>query len=103
MRAIPHRNGEIARDREEDHEKRLEDPALQSELHSILSSAIDELPTNYRTALVLRDVEGLSNSEIAETLHVTVNTVKSRVHRARLSLRGRLTDYMSANPQVVQA
>ena len=82
---------------------RLEDPALQSELHSILSSAIDELPTNYRTALVLRDVEGLSNSEIAETLHVTVGTIKSRVHRARLFLRRRLADYMGANPQVLQA
>src|SRR5437879_6846514 len=81
----------------------LEDPALQSELHSILSGAIDELPTNFRTALVLRDVEGLSNSEIAETLHVTVGTIKSRVHRARLSLRRRLAHYMGANPQVLQA
>jgi len=51
----------------------------------------------------LRDVEGLSNSEIAETLHVTVGTIKSRVHRARLSLRRRLADYMGANPQVLQA
>jgi RNA polymerase sigma-70 factor, ECF subfamily len=82
---------------------RLEDPALQSELHSILSGAIDELPTNFRTALVLRDVEGLSNSEIAETLHEAVGTIKSRLHRARLFLRRRLADYMGANPPVAQA
>ena len=82
---------------------KLEDPALQSELRSILSAAIDELPTNFRTALVLRDVEGLSNSEIAETLHVTVGTIKSRVHRARLFLRKRLAGYMGENLQVVQS
>jgi RNA polymerase sigma-70 factor (ECF subfamily) len=82
---------------------KLEDPALQSELHSILSAAIDELPTDFRTALVLRDIEGLSNSEIAETLHITVGTIKSRVHRARLFLRKRLAGYMGENLHVVQS
>jgi RNA polymerase sigma-70 factor (ECF subfamily) len=51
----------------------------------------------------LRDVEGLSNSEIAETLHVTVGTIKSRVHRARLFLRKRLAGYMGENLHVVQS
>jgi RNA polymerase sigma-70 factor (ECF subfamily) len=42
----------------------------------------------------LHDVEGLSNSEIAETLQIKLATVKSRVHRARLFLRSRLAGYV---------
>jgi len=44
--------------------------------------------------VVLRDVEGLSHLEIAEALGISVPNVKSRVHRARLFLRKRLTDTM---------
>ena len=44
-------------------------------------------------------MEGLSNPEIAETLHLKVATVKSRVHRARLFLRARLTAYMTDAPR----
>jgi RNA polymerase sigma-70 factor, ECF subfamily len=69
-------------------------PAIQAELRSVLSAAIDELPGEYRAALLLRDVDGLPNAEIAEALQVKVPAVKSRVHRARLFLRRRLTDYM---------
>ena len=57
-------------------------------------SAIDALPEDYSTAFLLHDVEGVANPEIAETLHVKLGTVKSRVHRARLFLRRRLADYM---------
>jgi RNA polymerase sigma-70 factor (ECF subfamily) len=81
-----------------DWSSRVEDPAIQAELRSVLSSAIDELPDDYRTALVLHDMEGLSNCEIAETLNVKVSTIKSRVHRARLFLRRRWTDYLAGNP-----
>src|SRR5207245_4616076 len=45
---------------------RVEDPARQVELRTALSAAIDELPAAYRAALVLRDVEGRSNGEIAD-------------------------------------
>jgi RNA polymerase sigma-70 factor, ECF subfamily len=78
-----------------DWSSRLNDPALEAELKSVLGGAIDELPAEYRTAFLLHDVEGLSNSEIAQTLHVTLTTIKSRVHRARLCLRRRLADYLS--------
>ena len=71
------------------------DPATQTELRMALTAAIDELPAAPRTALVLRDVEGRSNEEIAETLGLTVPVVRTRVHRARLLLRKRLGDCMT--------
>ena len=73
---------------------RLHDPVLQAELHSVLRAAIDELPAEHRATFLLHDVEGLSNSEIAETLQIKPATVKSRVHRARLFLRSRLAGYV---------
>jgi RNA polymerase sigma-70 factor (ECF subfamily) len=83
-----------------DWSRRLKDPAIETELKSVLSAAIDELPADYRTAFVLHDVEGLSNPEIAETLHVRLGAIKSRVHRARLFLRRRLADYMGVSLDV---
>lgn len=73
---------------------RLRDPALQAELHSVLQMAIEELPDEHRATFLLHDVEGLSNPEIAATLQIKTATVKSRVHRARLFLRGRLSVYI---------
>src|SRR2546425_7064886 len=60
---------------------RVDDPSVQAELRAALTAAIDELPALYRTALVLHDVEGLSNPEIAEVLGLSLPTVKTRVHR----------------------
>ena len=75
---------------------KVEEPALQTELRTVLASAINDLPGDYRTAFVLHDVEGLSNPEIAETLRISLPAVKSRVHRSRLFLRQRLSEYMRA-------
>jgi len=74
---------------------RVDDPSAQSELRAALSSAIDELPAEYRAPVVLRDVEGLSMTEIADSLGITVANAKTRVHRARLFLRKRLAAFMS--------
>ena len=74
---------------------RVEDAALQSELRRVLTSAINELPADYRTLVVLRDVEGLSNHEVSAALGITVANVKTRIHRARLFLRRRLASYMA--------
>jgi len=52
------------------------------------------LPAIYRIVFLLHDVEGLSNPEIAEALHVTLAAIKSRVRRTRLFLRKRLADYI---------
>jgi len=74
---------------------RAVDPAMQTELRTALSAAIDELPASYRAVLVLRDVEGRSNQEIAEALGLGIAVVKTRAHRARLFLRKRLGESMT--------
>jgi RNA polymerase sigma-70 factor (ECF subfamily) len=58
-----------------------------AELRSFLIEQIRALPWDYRSALVLRDVEGLSNEEVARVLNITVAVAKSRVHRARMTIR----------------
>ena len=73
----------------------VDDPARQTELRIVLSAAIDKLPADYRAVVLLRDVEGLSHREIAETLGLTVVNVKTRVHRARLFLRKQLDAHLS--------
>jgi RNA polymerase sigma-70 factor, ECF subfamily len=52
--------------------------------------AIAELPEDRRIVVVLRDLEGLAYEEIAESLGLTLGTVRSRLHRARLELKERL-------------
>ncbi len=75
---------------------RVDDSSVQTELRMALTAAIDELPEAYRTALVLRDVQGLSNAEIADMLGLNIPVVKTRVHRARLFLRKQLGDAMTS-------
>jgi RNA polymerase sigma-70 factor (ECF subfamily) len=65
----------------------------QSELAEILRKTIQGLPQGFRIVFVLRDVEGLSTEETAETLGLSVPAVKSRLLRARLQLRERLSRY----------
>ena len=70
--------------------------AVTSELGEQLRNGIDMLPPDLRAAVVLRDVEGLSNGEAAEILEVTVSSLKSRLHRARVLLRKYLADYVKS-------
>jgi len=65
----------------------------QAELAEILRKTIQGLPPGFRIVFVLRDVEGLSTEEAAETLGLSVPAVKSRLLRARLQLRERLSRY----------
>src|SRR6185437_13792209 len=52
-----------------------------------LQAALDTLPPEFRAAVVLCDIEGLSYEEIAATLDVKLGTVRSRIHRGRAALR----------------
>ncbi len=65
----------------------------QAELAEILRKTIQGLPQGFRIVFVLRDVDGLSTEETAETLGLSVPAVKSRLLRARLQLRERLSRY----------
>ncbi len=67
-----------------------EDPLVREELCATVRAAIDGLPEPFRTALLLRDIEGLSNEELAAALGVSVNAAKIRVHRGRQALRALL-------------
>jgi RNA polymerase sigma-70 factor (ECF subfamily) len=66
---------------------------LDSETRSVLQEGVDRLPEELRTVFILRDVEGLSNAEVADVMELSVAAVKSRLHRARLQLRDRLNRY----------
>ena len=72
---------------EDDPEKRYS----REELRDILDRAVDSLKPGFRTVFVLRDIEELSTEETAEALGISVPAVKSRLLRARLQLRERLT------------
>jgi len=65
----------------------------QSEMNGILSHVIDQLEPDFRVVFLLRDVEGLSTEETAEAVGISVPATKSRLLRARLKLRQKLTRY----------
>ena len=67
---------------------------MSHETRAILQRAIENLPEQFRAVLVLRDVEGLSNEDVAEIVGDSVPAVKSRVHRARMALREELTRHL---------
>ena len=67
--------------------------ALDAELGRAIQQATDQLPEGYREVFLFKDVEGLSYEEIAEALGITVPAVKSRLHRARLALRGAIDQF----------
>jgi RNA polymerase sigma-70 factor, ECF subfamily len=58
-----------------------------------VTKAIASLPHEFRTVVILSDIEGLSYEEIAEFVDCPVGTVRSRLHRGRKQLRGQLTEY----------
>jgi RNA polymerase sigma-70 factor (ECF subfamily) len=63
---------------------------VSKELAERLTVALDALPFDQRTVIVLREVEGLAYDEIAQALDIAIGTVKSRLTRARQALRARL-------------
>lgn len=67
---------------------------ISSELEQIIKDAIRALPEQFRIAIVLRELQGLSYEEIAEATNSSVGTVKSRISRARLKLQDGLKSYI---------
>lgn len=68
-------------------ERNPEQQAIQHNLQALLEIAIEALPESFRSVLVLREVEGLSTAETAESLGISEALVKTRLHRARAALR----------------
>lgn len=68
----------------------------QTEMRDILSHAISDLDPDYRVVFSLRDIEGLSTEDTAATVGISVPAVKSRLLRARLKLRDKLTRYFQS-------
>ena len=75
--------------------KRPDDELQSDELRRHIQSAVDGLPEIYRTVFLLRDVEGLSTEETGEILSISVPTVKTRLHRARIALRDTISSYFN--------
>ncbi|HQW09496.1 MAG TPA: RNA polymerase sigma factor RpoE [Steroidobacteraceae bacterium] len=79
-------------------QSKLRDPdtpeglVLTEEIRQIVNSAIDQLPEDLRTAIVLRELEGLSYEEIASAMECPVGTVRSRIFRAREAIDRRLRE-----------
>jgi RNA polymerase sigma-70 factor (ECF subfamily) len=68
-------------------------PDPEPGLRDLLVRELAALPFDHRAAVVLRDVEGLSNAEVAEALGISVAAAKSRIHRGRMQIRDALADW----------
>lgn len=73
-----------------------------TEARTELEAAIRDLPEKLRAVFVLRELEGLSGEETAQALGVSIENVKTRLHRARLWLRERLAGYFTERAQARQ-
>jgi RNA polymerase sigma-70 factor (ECF subfamily) len=80
-----------------------EERTFDSEMRSLLENAVDSLPDEHRSVFMLRDVEGMSTAETAETLNISEENVKVRLFRARAAIRRRLFERAgAASPQAFQ-
>ena len=68
---------------------------LTEEIGRTVQQALEELPTDLRTAIVLRELEGLSYEEIAEAMDCPIGTVRSRIFRAREAIDKRLSPLLN--------
>jgi len=74
----------------QNNENLVEKGALRREMNECISEFIRRLPENYGTVLILSDLEGYTNAEIAEILEISLDNVKIRLHRARARLNAEL-------------
>jgi RNA polymerase sigma-70 factor (ECF subfamily) len=76
---------------------RPDEMLLSKEAMEMIETTVNELPEPYRIVFHLRDVEGLTNHEVAKILGLSLPNVKSRILRARLFLRDKLSGYVYVN------
>jgi RNA polymerase sigma-70 factor (ECF subfamily) len=67
---------------------------LQEELRAVIERVVMELPPTYRSVVLLRDLEGLSTEETAQVLELSVDVVKTRLHRGRAAMKQKLDCYV---------
>jgi len=80
-----------------------EERTFDSEMRSLLEIAVDSLQDEYRSVLIMRDVEGMSTSETADCLEISEENVKVRLFRARAAIRRQLFEYVgAASPRAFQ-
>lgn len=70
-----------------------DEEVFRGQMRQVLVKALQELPLLYRAPVILRDIHGLSTEEASAVLRVKDQTLKSRLHRGRLMLRERLSDF----------
>jgi RNA polymerase sigma-70 factor (ECF subfamily) len=76
----------------------VDEKYARQEIQELLGQALDQLKPIDKTIVVLSDVEGVCDKEIAVTTGLTVSAVKTRLHRARLFLRGKLAVHLGHSP-----
>jgi len=77
----------------QDWSENTESLMFNTEIRDVINKAVDLLPEKEKVVFLLRDVEGLSTEKTGEIMNLTVPAVKSRLHRARLFLRKKLSYY----------
>ncbi|MFQ6608817.1 MAG: RNA polymerase sigma factor, partial [Fidelibacterota bacterium] len=65
----------------------IEDLIIKDDMKKCIHQCVDDLPSDYRSVIVLHDLQGFKNREIAEILDASIDNVKIRLHRARKKLR----------------
>ena len=73
----------------------VETSMIRKEMNECIRAVVEKLPENYRTVMVLSELEGFKNDEIAEIIGVSIDTVKIRLHRARTRLKRELENHCS--------
>lgn len=77
-----------------------EEQVSRMELSEMVREAVESLPEQQREAVVLQRFKGLAYEEIAEALNLSVPAVKSRIHRAKLNLKDKLTPYLERGESI---
>jgi RNA polymerase sigma-70 factor (ECF subfamily) len=80
-------------DKIQDWSENTESLLFANETREVIQKAVDQLPEKEKVVFILRDGEGLSTEKVSEILELTIPAVKSRLHRARLFLRKKLSPY----------